>query len=58
MYQGDFIEHYIVPALYPANLTRAWQLVLGSVALAVNAAIYWQVVRISRRSRRAHHHSS
>ena len=48
MYQGDFIEHYILPALYPANITRAWQLVLGSVALAVNAAIYWRVVRMAQ----------
>ena len=58
MYQGDFIEHYIVPALYPADLTRAWQLVLGSVALAVNAAIYWRAIRMSRRSSRTHRHSS
>ena len=51
MYQGDFIEHYIVLALYPANITHAWQLVLGSVALAVNAAIYWRVVRMAQRFR-------
>jgi hypothetical protein len=39
-YQGDFIAHYIVPVLYPAGLTRDWQLVLGGFAFAVNAVVY------------------
>lgn len=48
-YTGDFIEHYVLPLLYPADLTRTWQLLLGSLALAVNAAIYWRVLRSSGR---------
>lgn len=47
-YQGDFIAHYIVPVLYPAGLTRDWQLVLGGFAFAVNAVVYG-VVLLRRR---------
>jgi hypothetical protein len=31
--QGDFVEHYILPLLYPAHLTRALQIWLGTAAL-------------------------
>jgi len=49
-YQGDFIAHYILPALYPDGLTRRDQLMLGLIALALNFAIYALVfVRQSRR---------
>jgi hypothetical protein len=41
---GDFIEHYALPLLYPANLTRSWQWSLGGLALAVNALIYWRLL--------------
>lgn len=44
-YQGDFIEHYILPLLYPARLTRGSQVLLGGVALAVNAFVYWRMLR-------------
>ena len=39
-YRSDFIEHYILPLLYPATLTREVQFVLGVVVLAVNIAGY------------------
>src|SRR5438045_4165163 len=39
-YQGDFIEHYIVALLYPAGLTRRFQICLGLVALLLNVAAY------------------
>lgn len=44
-YSGDFISHYALPLLYPENLTRATQVVLGSAALLMNALLYWRVVR-------------
>jgi hypothetical protein len=44
-YEGDFIEHYLVPIVYPANLTRDIQLVLGTLLVVVNAAIYMTVWR-------------
>jgi hypothetical protein len=39
-YNGGFIEHYIQPVLYPAGLTRSTQVVLGSLALALNLTAY------------------
>jgi hypothetical protein len=48
-YQGDFIAHYILPALYPNGLTRRDQLMLGAVAIAINVAIYALVFARYRR---------
>lgn len=39
-YGGGFIDHYLVPLLYPAGLTRGTQLALGALALALNLAVY------------------
>ena len=39
-YSGGFIEHYLLPVLYPAGLTRNTQLLLGSFVLALNLAVY------------------
>ena len=44
-YSGDFIEHYILPILYPSALTRDIQLILGFLVVAVNLAIYGYVFR-------------
>ena len=44
-YSGDFIAHYVLPVLYPEELTRHTQLVLGSVALTFNVIVYWRVLR-------------
>jgi hypothetical protein len=52
-YQGDFIARYILPVLYPDGLTRAHQLMLGGIALAINAAVYAAVFRRRRASTRA-----
>lgn len=43
-YGGGFIEHYVTRVLYPEGLTREAQLVLGTLALAVNLLIYWRVL--------------
>jgi Protein of Unknown function (DUF2784) len=40
-YNSDFIAQYLLPALYPEELTRGLQLLLGTVVIAVNAAVYW-----------------
>jgi Protein of Unknown function (DUF2784) len=47
-YTGGFVEHYVVPVLYPADLTRAIQMALGTVALLLNLLVYWQVLRRRR----------
>ena len=51
-YAGDFIDHYILPVIYPAGLTRGIQIWLGAGVLVVNVIAYALVVRrfVSRRS--------
>jgi Protein of Unknown function (DUF2784) len=49
-YAGGFVEHYLLPVLYPAELTRGVQYVLGAGVLVVNAVVYWWVLRGLRRS--------
>jgi hypothetical protein len=48
-YSGGFIEHYILPLLYPSALTRNIQLVLGLLVIAINLLIYVYVFRSSKR---------
>jgi len=45
-YGGGFIEHYVWPVIYPAGLTPAIQLALGSVVLAINVLVYLQLIRL------------
>jgi Protein of Unknown function (DUF2784) len=52
-YQGGFIEHYILPALYPTALTRNIQLLLGALVLLLNLAIYASVLGRSAGNRTA-----
>ncbi len=44
-YSGGFVEHYVVPVLYPTGLTRGAQIALGSVVLLVNGIVYWRLAR-------------
>jgi hypothetical protein len=39
-YGGGFVEHYLLPLIYPEGLTREIQLGLGLFVLAVNALVY------------------
>ena len=39
-YEGGFVEHYVLPVLYPSGLTRGVQLSFGLVVIALNVAIY------------------
>jgi hypothetical protein len=58
-YDGGFVEHYVMPIIYPGGLTHDVQIALGVVVVAVNAAIYalaarrWNAARgaAARRSR-------
>ena len=50
-YDGGFVEHYLIPLIYPPGLTRSVQLVLGGVAIAVNVAVYSFVLHRRRRRR-------
>jgi len=49
-YAGGFVEHYLLPVLYPAGLTRGVQYVLGACVVVLNAGVYWWVFRRVRRS--------
>lgn len=42
-YQGGFIEHYLMPLLYPAGLTRELQFLLGGGLVLFNIAVYFAV---------------
>jgi len=44
-YQTGFIAHYLLPVLYPADLTRDTQIWLGILVLCLNLAIYGWLVR-------------
>ena len=47
-YGGDFIQHYLLGALYPQGLTRTIQYALGSFALLVNIIAYSLLIRQKR----------
>lgn len=49
-YPGGFIEHHMLPVIYPPGLTREVQVVLGLALLAINALVYRAVWRRWRRS--------
>lgn len=51
-YAGGFIEHYLTASLYPAGLTREHQVLLGTIVVAINVVIYWQVAKRHRRTAR------
>ena len=50
-YDGGFVEHYLLAALYPDGLTRGVQVALGLVVIAVNVAIYARLWRRKKTSR-------
>lgn len=39
-YEGGFLNHYLVPILYPAGLTAGMQVLLGLGVILVNATAY------------------
>lgn len=48
-YEGGFVEHYLLPILYPGNLTPTVQIVLGLLVIVINVAVY----TLAHRRRRA-----
>ncbi len=44
-YQGGFIEHYLVPLIYPQQLTISLQWFFGGFILVINVLIYFFVLR-------------
>jgi hypothetical protein len=48
-YAGGFVEHYLIPVVYPAGLTPAIQTALGAAVLIVNGIAYAVLLRRIRR---------
>jgi len=44
-YSGGFIEQYLIPVIYPANLTASAQYILGGLVIVVNLILYALVIR-------------
>jgi hypothetical protein len=50
-YGGSFIEHYLVPVIYPSGLTRAAQLWLAALVVIVNLILYGYLLLRERKTR-------
>ncbi len=48
-YRGGFIEHYLLPLIYPAGLTPGIQFWLGALVLSLNIPIYLRLLARLRR---------
>jgi hypothetical protein len=42
-YEGGFVAHYIFAILYPAGLTRGFEIALGTLVVLINIGIYVKV---------------
>jgi hypothetical protein len=51
-YDTGFVEHYIMPILYPVSLTRQMQISLGIIVLGINIGIYLTVWNRMRKAGR------
>ena len=43
-YSDSFIEHYLLPVIYPAELTRNMQFWLAGFVILINVAIYGRLL--------------
>jgi hypothetical protein len=48
-YSGDFVERYVIPLVYPIDLTRTIQLALGCLVVAINLGVYGLMIAGCRR---------
>jgi hypothetical protein len=44
-YDGGFIDHYVIPIVYPAGLTRGMQIAFGVTILSVNVCAYGRLLK-------------
>ena len=47
-YTTGFLEHYLLPILYPVAMTRDLQIATGVFVVALNGLVYWRVLRRRR----------
>lgn len=50
-YSGGFIDHYVMPLIYPTGLTRGMQIALGVLVLVTNLCVYGLVL-VNRANRK------
>lgn len=48
-YAGSFVEHYLLPVVYPGSLPPPVQVALAALVVAANAIVYAHVHRRRRR---------
>jgi hypothetical protein len=51
-YDASFVEHYLIPLLYPDALSRDVQWLLGTLVLVINVTVYAVIVQQHRRRMR------
>ena len=49
-YSGGFIDRYLLPLIYPGEMTRGLQLGLAAGVLVINGLLYAWILRARRRS--------
>lgn len=49
IYKQSFIEHYLIPIIYPDKLTRRFQITLVCSIIIINVALYLWVYRKTRK---------
>ncbi len=48
-YSGGFVEHYILPVLYPVGLDSSMQYFLGTLVILINVSVYaWLLWRLNK----------
>ncbi len=52
-YGAGYVERYLLPFLYPGQMTRSLQIGLGMGVLAINVAVYAVAVQAARRRHQA-----
>ena len=52
-YEGGFIARYLLPIIYPGELTRELQMVLGALVVVINVVAYGLFIRKRRREKRS-----
>lgn len=50
-YSGGFVEHYLMPLIYPAGLTRELQAALALCVVTINVMLYTAIYVKYRRDR-------
>jgi len=50
-YRGSFVEHYLMPVLYPVGLTRNIQILMGLLVIIINTALYGYIIFQFRRKK-------